>query len=443
MNRCKASRSILGSSLAVTGFCAALLGASGVASADDAYFIHDVRVFDGTNVIESTNVVTNGDHIVGIGSNLTAPPGATVIDGTGQTLMPGLIDAHAHVFWLNQLNEALLYGETTAIGMWDSPDLLAYQQCAGPATDRADLIGAGLIGTVAEGHGSGFGFPYVDLSSASDAHDFVDGRVAEGAHHVKLVLEDYSLFAPTTVPELPIGIHDAVVRAAHNRNLLAVTHVTTLSDALNAIQGGADGLAHVPIDQVATSQFAHLANQRDAFITATLVVLHAGDGASIVTSPLEDPLLSPWLTSTAAAFVGAPPAPGFGDRWSFQTALDSINYLNGQHVPILAGTDAFNAGTAHGASMHKEMELLVYAGLTPIEALRAATSRPAQYFRLDDRGRIQVGKLADMVLVNGDPTTDIQATKDIAAIWRRGVLIDRTSVFDIADQPPIFQPTCP
>jgi hypothetical protein len=75
--------------------------------------------------------------------------------------------------------------------------------------------------------------------------------------------------------------------------------------------------------------------------------------------------------------------------------------------------------------MHRELELLVRAGLTPVEALRAATSVPARAFALADRGRIAAGLRADLVLVNGDPTTNIRATRDIATIWKRGVKIDR------------------
>lgn len=85
---------------------------------------------------------------------------------------------------------------------------------------------------------------------------------------------------------------------------------------------------------------------------------------------------------------------------------------------------------------------MVTARLTPLDALKAATSRPAQYFHLSDRGNLQAGKLADMVLVDGDPTTDILATRNIVAIWRRGSLVDRSALFAIASQPPP-EPTCP
>ncbi|NIR46805.1 MAG: amidohydrolase family protein [Gemmatimonadetes bacterium] len=97
-------------------------------------------------------------------------------------------------------------------------------------------------------------------------------------------------------------------------------------------------------------------------------------------------------------------------------------------VIVLAGTDVSNAGTAHGLSTHRELELLVRAGLTPTEALAAATSRPADQFGLDDRGRIAPGLRADLMLVRGDPTIDILATRDIVAVIRGGTRVDRQAL---------------
>lgn len=95
------------------------------------------------------------------------------------------------------------------------------------------------------------------------------------------------------------------------------------------------------------------------------------------------------------------------------------------HVPILAGTDAPLPGTTYGASLHSELELLVREGLTPSQALAAATSLPAQSFRLNDRGRIRPGVRADLLLVEGDPTKNILATRNIVTVWKRGVRVHR------------------
>ncbi len=94
-------------------------------------------------------------------------------------------------------------------------------------------------------------------------------------------------------------------------------------------------------------------------------------------------------------------------------------------IPILAGTDAPNPGTVHGASLHLEMELLVDAGLSGEESLAAATSKAARAFGWQDRGRIAQGLIADLLLIRGNPAQNITETRNIAAVWKRGLLIDR------------------
>ena len=104
--------------------------------------------------------------------------------------------------------------------------------------------------------------------------------------------------------------------------------------------------------------------------------------------------------------------------------------MNNEGVLILAGSDCPNRGTTQGASLHREMELLVEAGLTTLQALRAATSAPAKAFRLKDRGRIKTGLRADLLLVRGDPTRDILSTREIVSIWKEGIAVDREAYRD-------------
>lgn len=103
-------------------------------------------------------------------------------------------------------------------------------------------------------------------------------------------------------------------------------------------------------------------------------------------------------------------------------------------VRVLAGTDAPNPGTSHGVSMHRELELLVQAGMTPLEALAAGTSLPADVFGLAGRGYIASGRRADLVLVEGDPTSDIKATRAIVGVWKRGIPVDLASYRALIEQ---------
>jgi adenine deaminase len=117
----------------------------------------------------------------------------------------------------------------------------------------------------------------------------------------------------------------------------------------------------------------------------------------------------------------------------------SVRALHEAGVDILAGCDVSEpipslGGLAHGASLHHELQLLVAAGLTPIEALRAATSTPARRFGLTDRGRIIPSARADLLLVDGDPTTKITDTLSIRSVWRRGVQLPTKRRVAVDDQ---------
>jgi imidazolonepropionase-like amidohydrolase len=110
--------------------------------------------------------------------------------------------------------------------------------------------------------------------------------------------------------------------------------------------------------------------------------------------------------------------------------MDTIRALHQAGVTILAGTDTAwigVPGTAHGVSLHGELELLVKSGLRPAEALSAATALPAQVFGLTDRGQLRAGLQADMMLIDGDPLTDITDTLAIDTVWRRGQPLTRTT----------------
>jgi hypothetical protein len=218
----------------------------------------------------------------------------------------------------------------------------------------------------------------------------------------------------------------AVVRAAHVRGKLAVVHVGTLADALVAIDAGADGLAHLFTDRAPDAGFGRYVAAHRAFVIPTLTVLHSVVGMPGGTELSKDARLSPWLSPAASGTLLASfPFKGSHDISGAELA---VRQLKAAGVPLLAGTDAPNPGTAHGISLHQEMENLVHAGLTPTEALAAATGTPARIFRLTDRGRIEVGRRADLVLVDGDPTRDITATRAIAGIWKGGVPFDRAAV---------------
>jgi len=170
-----------------------------------------------------------------------------------------------------------------------------------------------------------------------------------------------------------------------------------------------------------------LVKKHHAFVIATLSVNESVSGKASGESLVSDPRLSPYIDAQTAGNLNKSFPSRPGAKVNFANALAAVRALRAAGVPLLAGTDAPNPGTAHGASIHRELELLVQAGLTPTEALRSATSVPAKSFGLNDRGRIAPGLRADLLLVKGDPTQDIFATRDIVSIWKTGVETDRAT----------------
>ncbi len=385
----------------------------------------NVRLFDGKTVITTTNVVVEDGLITAVGPDVEQPADAQVIDGTGKTLLPGLIDAHTHVFSPDVLRQALVFGVTTELDMFMDAQLAAQlrrEQAESGAVDRADLFSSGTLATVPGGHGTQFGLTIPTLTAADEAAAFVADRVAEGSDYIKIILEDGQEIG-LDLPTLDQETVTALVAAAQANDKLALVHVQTLAAAQQALDAGADGLAHIFTDAVPAAPFVQQAVDQGFFVIPTLAVFqNIGDEPTDLTV-IDDPLLAPYLT-TADLQSLASPYSGF-TALSLANGQEAMKLLFDAGIPILAGTDAPNPGTAHGASLHRELVLLTDAGLSPVDALAAATAVTADTFGLFDRGRIAPGLRADLLLVNGDPTTDISATRDIAGIWKLGVAVDR------------------
>ena len=406
-------------------FSSLVLIAQSSAPSSNEFVIRDVRIFDGTHVIPKGQVWVQNGKIKAVGTDLKAPAAVRSINGEGDTLLPGLIDAHTHAFG-NALKEALVFGVTTELDMFTGHEYAAQikrEQSEGKDLDLADLRSAGTLVTAPHGHGTEYGMPIPTIASPDEAQAFVDARIGEGSDYIKIIYDDGKTYG-LTIPTISKQTMAAVIAAAHKRGKLAVVHIGSLQGARDAIEAGADGLAHLFVDVAPDPGFAELVSKHHAFVVPTLSVLASISGAPSGQPLANDSQLLPYLGPDTRKNLGA----SFPKRsGAFANAQETVRQLKTRQVLLLAGTDAPNPGTAHGASMHGELALLVGAGLTPVEALAAATSVPARAFRLDDRGQIAPGKRADLLLVNGDPTRDITATRNIVSVWKSGVLDDRES----------------
>jgi len=422
--------SIIGSILGIMSL-SILVIFSGFAKAQDKdvsiLVIKDVRIFDGEKIIATASIVVENGKVMAFGPSAKIPVGAQVIDGSGKTLLPGLIDAHVHIWGQDKLLQATVFGVTAMVDMFTSVDFAAgvkKTQEAGPGPHlQAYLVSPMTLVTVAGGHGTEYGLKIPTLESASQAQAFIDARIAEGSDFIKIIYDDGSAYG-YHLPTLSQEELAAVIKAAHARHKLAVVHCGSLKKCIEALEAGADGLAHLNFDDAYDPNFGKLAAARKAFIIPTLSVLESMNGHPDAVGIAKDEKLAPFLKP--ADLQGLTVAPPFRtSAGTYAAAERIIKQLGNAGVPILAGTDTPNPGTAFGAALHGELELLVRAGMTPVEVLKAATSLPADKFGMKGRGRIRTGFPADLVLVDGDPTLDIKATRAIVSVWKDGVRVNR------------------
>lgn len=399
--------------------------------------ITHARVFDGERVRDDTTVLIEGPTVVALGG--AVPAGADVVDARGGTLLPGLFDAHTHTS-AQALALALKFGVTTELEMQGA---LTKTRRAHIEDDDtvADVRSAGFGITPPGGHPSelfpegerpgGDGGPARDdlgdlvmpfATTPEEAAGFIPKLVESGSDYIKFMVDDGTVEGHPGLPCLDQATLNAGVAEARRHGMLTVAHTLTLDATRMAIEAGIDGLVHVFMDRPHTDEIIGLIADSGAFVVPCVVLnasmmgitgaAHADDHR--VASRLDEA----WLTTLRASFDRYP-------QGKLEDVLATVKALHDAGVDLLVGSDAsvpvpFLGGVAHGASVHHEMRYLVQAGLSPLDALRAATATPARRFSLNDRGRIAEGLRADLLLVDGDPTTDIDRTLDIRAVWRRG-----------------------
>ena len=400
--------------------------------------IINARIFDGERILSDQVVVIDGPHIRSVGG--VVPDNANILDASGATLLPGLIDAHVHTS-VDGLRNALLFGVTTELemmGHWTAQE----RQEVAERDDLADVRSAGFGITAPgghpselmpddeppeagddEGHGHGFAFPAV--STPTEAAHLVARLVNEGSDYIKVMIEEGSVLGAPGLPLLSNETLTTAVSEAHRYGKMIIAHTLTMSATRQAITAGVDGLAHLFIDGPHTSELTAAIAASGAFVTPCLtlnssILGHTG-AAFAADTRVRSKLSKEWFDTLCSSFNTYP-------QGRLEDVLATVLALHRAGVDILVGTDVsvplpHLGGLAHGASVHHELQLLVAAGLTPIEALRAATALPARRFGLVDRGRIAPGARSDLLLVEGDPTTNISDTLSIREVWRRGVRV--------------------
>jgi len=402
-----------------------------VSSFNYHFVIRNVRFYDGYNLIENTDVLVENRRIAQVGKNIENKKDYRELDAAGQTLIPGLVDAHTHT-WGNALKQALNFGVTTELDMFTLPASSNPHQGLRDDlsnVEQADLFSATILATAPKGHGTEYGFEIPVLNSVDQVTPFVRARIDDGADYIKAVYLSTGS-ERQYYPSISKAILARLIEEAHQHQKLLVVHVDNLISATEAIELGADGIIHSFMDKVVDQAFIDLMLSNKAFIVPTLSVQASVAGVNGAHLFSEAEVIQTFLSIEQRQQLNA----AFQDygipKTAYQVAEKSVGLLAKAGVPILAGSDAPNPGTAHGVTLHGELQLLVEAGLTPEQAIHSATGAASKIFPIGLRGTLKTGAPASMILLSGNPFVDISATQSISAIWKNGFQFSRTLAAD-------------
>ena len=410
--------------------------------------LRDVRLIDGTGAPprEHVSLLLRNGRIEKIGETMLVPSGVQVRELTGKTVMPGLISAHSHLGLIvdgaessatgytrenvtAQLKQFERYGVTTILSLGLNRDLVYELR----DEQRAGRLGGATILTAGRGIGVPGGAPPLPAAadqiyrpaSADEARKDVDELAGHHADIVKIWVDQLHGAAPEMTPE----IYKAVIEESHKKHMRVAAHEYALEDARQLVADGVDVLAHSVRDQVVDDAFLQAMKQNKVWYVPTFTV----DESFFVYAERPAFMQTEFFQQAAGPKLLAKfNAPGYAEKINqdAQTAQHRKDFAVGQQnlkkifddgVNVGFGTDSGALpGRIPGFAEHRELELMVEAGLTPMQAITAATGENAKLLHLADRGTIAAGKRADLLVLDADPLADIRNTRRIVAVYHDG-----------------------
>lgn len=435
--------------------CAGERGAPPHTSQGHALFITNATVIDGTGAPprSGVDVWIEGSQIREIGPALREPPGAQRIDGTGRYLVPGLIDTHAHldfpiVFQLTpdereevvrHTPTAFLYnGVTTVLNLSAQADWIwerrAEQRAGQLLSPRIFAMGRSFA--PAGGWGSRHGGA---LSTPEEARAQARDYIAKGTDGFKIVLEG-GLGGSNVYARMPDEMLQAIVEEATRANVPLYVHAINLDDFRRAASIGPRAIVHGLEDPLPDGDpLLHELVARRIYVVPTISLFESFNSLDGKPSAFDDPVLRGTLPSFLWERMRRPEFMAVEkQRFSEVARMDVYRWaeralpifkentlkMHRAGVQVAVGTDG--GGTVgynfQGYNVPREMELLVESGLTPMEALVAATRVGAEVIGVQDQlGTLVPGKLADLLILAGNPLQDIRNVRQIEMVIQDGV----------------------
>ena len=379
---------------------------------------------------------------VGPAAKLKPPPSAPVTDLQGKYMMPGIINLHVHLgatIGLDQnekfftpenvekdLKTYASYGVTTVLSMGTDKDSIFKirdeQRAGRPTETRIYTAGQGFV--LKGGYGGLEGVNQ-GVATVADVEPAVAAQAAKHVDFIKLWMDDHL----GTKKKMPYDIAQAIIESAHRHHLRVIAHIFYLQDAKQLVDYGVDGLAHSVRDKPIDAAFIADMKRHGTWQEAATLSREASMFVYGQTPPYaNDPFFIRSISPQVLAQLKSPAYqqkmrsdPDFSMYPGFlRTAQRNLKTLADAGVPYAFGTDSGPPGRFPGYFAHWEMELMVQAGLTPMQVITAATGSAARFLHAEDLGTLEKDKWADLLVLDKDPLDDIKNTRTISAVYIAG-----------------------
>ena len=408
--------------------------------------LKNVSLIDGTgsSTQKGMDILIQGDSIIQIGKSIAAK-GSKIIDLSGKTLIPSLISAHTHVGTvkgttsnaenytreniLRQLKKYQNYGINSVLVMGTDRDLI-FKNGLRDSTVAGLLPGARL-------YSAGYGFNTPDENPGSwmnlllrpktpgEVPAMMEKLAAVKPTVVKMWVDDHGGNAQKMKPE----IYKAIITEAHKKGIRVAAHLFYVEDARVLIEAGLDIIAHSIRDKEVDSALLKLMKAKGVIYIPTLTLDRYQYAYAEKPDWIEDQFFKASLEQGVFEMITDKTyqekiknSPDYAKNIAaWKTGMINLKKIHDSGITVALGTDsgAFPI-RAQGFSEHLEMELMVQAGLTPLEAIKISTQNAAEVLASDKSGSIQVGKKADFLILNANPEADIKNTRKIASVWKDG-----------------------